>query len=215
MYNIFYSCSCKWTLMLQVYYDMIQNVTNIVYRNQATNIKVSKIKKRYVTEIHCHMCPIFFEYLLYIQHRYCSYMQPLLFETFKRHSKAKGRISKRVFQEKKAREIFRKTNIFYPLICTRTCTYQGVKNVRFSENFTCFLFLKHPFWDSPFCLITDEFLYLIVKIMYDKSLIYNKWFFYLKKNNVRCAKYSEFVFLVNSQNSNSVTSSLTSLSTRS
>ena len=33
---------------------------------------------------------------------------------------AKGRISKRVFQENKARQIFRKTNISYPLIRTRT-----------------------------------------------------------------------------------------------
>ena len=47
-------------------------------------------------------------------------------------NKAKGRISKRVFQENKARQIFRKTNISYPLIRT------------------------HPFWDSTFCLITDE-----------------------------------------------------------
>ena len=36
-------------------------------------------------------------------------------------NKAKGRISKQVFQENKARQIFRKTNISYPLI--RTCTY--------------------------------------------------------------------------------------------
>ena len=28
----------------------------------------------------------------------------------------------------------------------------------FSENLTCFVFLKHPFWDSPFCLITDDLL---------------------------------------------------------
>ena len=34
--------------------------------------------------------------------------------------------------------------------------YQGVRNVRFSWNLTCFVFLKQPFWDSPFCLITDE-----------------------------------------------------------
>ena len=34
-------------------------------------------------------------------------------------NKAKGRISKRVFHENKARQIFRKTNIFYPLIRTR------------------------------------------------------------------------------------------------
>ena len=36
--------------------------------------------------------------------------------------------------------------------------YQGVRNVRFSENLMCFVFLKHPFRDLPFCLITDELL---------------------------------------------------------
>ena len=55
--------------------------------------------------------------------------------------KAKGQISKRVFQENKARQIFRKTNISNPLIRTHAC----------------FVFLKHPFWDSPFSLITDYF----------------------------------------------------------
>ena len=34
-------------------------------------------------------------------------------------------IAKRVFQESKARQIFRKTNISYPLIRTHTCAYQG------------------------------------------------------------------------------------------
>ena len=38
-------------------------------------------------------------------------------------NKAKGRISKRVFQENKARQIFRKTNISYSLI--RTLTFFG------------------------------------------------------------------------------------------
>ena len=37
-------------------------------------------------------------------------------------NKGKGRISKRL-QENKARQIFRKTNISYPLIRTHTCTY--------------------------------------------------------------------------------------------
>ena len=32
----------------------------------------------------------------------------------------------------------------------------GVRNVRFSENLACLVCLKHPRWDSPFCLITDE-----------------------------------------------------------
>ena len=67
----------------------------------------------------------------------------------------KGRISKRVFQENKARQIFCKTNISYPLIRTRTCTYQVVRNIRFAKKFRVLFFLKHPFWDSSFCLITD------------------------------------------------------------
>ena len=68
---------------------------------------------------------------------------------------AKGRISKRRKQEYKARQIFGKTNMFYPLIRTRACAYQGVKsvrfsyqgvtNVRFSENVESFVFLLPPF----------------------------------------------------------------------
>ena len=82
-------------------------------------------------------------------------------------NKAKGRISKRVFQKSKAHQIFRKTNISYPLIRTRTCTYQGVRNLRYSEHLVCFVFLKHLFWDSPSCLITvfcPFFLYIKLSI---------------------------------------------------
>ena len=60
-------------------------------------------------------------------------------------NKAKGRISKPVFQESKARQNFRKTNISYTLIRTSTCAYQEVRNVCFSEILACFAFLKHPF----------------------------------------------------------------------
>ena len=35
-------------------------------------------------------------------------------------------------------------------------TYQTVRNVPFSENLACFVFLWQPFWDSAFCLITDD-----------------------------------------------------------
>ena len=59
-------------------------------------------------------------------------------------NKAKERIWKRVFQENKARQIS-------PLINTGF----------FSKNSTCFAFLKHPFSDLPFCLITDDFIYRI------------------------------------------------------
>ena len=90
-------------------------------------------------------------------------------------NKTKGRISKRVFQENKARQIFWKTNISYPLKSTDTCGYQGVRNVRFSENLACFVFLKHPFWDSPFCLITNEFtVNLLKKNLRDYSFL--GWF---------------------------------------
>ena len=36
------------------------------------------------------------------------------------------------------------------------CVSEGKKSSFFGK-FCVFLFLKHPFWDSPFCLITDEF----------------------------------------------------------
>ena len=95
--------------------------------------------------------------------------------------------SKRVFRENKARQIFRKTNISYlviqnkarqilrktntsyPLI--RTCTYHRVKNVRFSENLACFVFLKHPFWDWPFCHITDD----LVETKIEHSTLYSNY----------------------------------------
>ena len=38
------------------------------------------------------------------------------------------------------RKIFRKANISNPLIRTRTCAYQGVRNVSFSENFAYVLY---------------------------------------------------------------------------
>ena len=60
---------------------------------------------------------------------------------------AKGRISKWVYQQNKAGQIFRKKNI-----------YQEVRNVRVSKNLTCFVFFKHPLWDLLFCLITNDFI---------------------------------------------------------
>ena len=60
-------------------------------------------------------------------------------------NKAKGQILKRVFQENKVRQIIRKTNISYPLIRTRTCACQGLRNVRFSEKLACFVFFKNQF----------------------------------------------------------------------
>ena len=89
-----------------------------------------------------------------------------------------------VFQENKADQIFRKTNSSYLLIRTRTCAHQGVRNVSFSENLTCFLLLKHLFWDSPFCLISDDY----VKIAVFCWNIFNKNIAKLVINNVVCEK---------------------------
>ena len=44
--------------------------------------------------------------------------------------KAKWSILKRVFQENKARQIFRKTNISYPLIRPNTCEEIGTGRVK-------------------------------------------------------------------------------------
>ena len=72
-------------------------------------------------------------------------------------NKKKGWISKRVFQEKKACQIFQKMIISYTMIHIRPFAYKGgVRNVPFLKNLACFVFLKHPLWDSPFCLITDQ-----------------------------------------------------------
>ena len=49
-----------------------------------------------------------------------------------------------------------KSVYFLPLISTGTCAYQGVRNVPFSENLGCFVFLKHPFRDLLFCFIANK-----------------------------------------------------------
>ena len=36
------------------------------------------------------------------------------------------------------------------MLLETTLAYQVVRNVRFLKNFACFVFLKHPFWYSPF-----------------------------------------------------------------
>ena len=105
---------------------------------------------------HCLRFYIAFFLLLTKSYQVLQYSKPKLNFV---GNKAKGRISKWMFQENKAGQIFRKTNISYPLISTRTCAYQGVRNVRFSEILACFVSLKDSFWDSPFWLITDNLIH--------------------------------------------------------
>ena len=62
----------------------------------------------------------------------------------------------RCFKKTKHTQLSKKTEHFLPLIRTRTCPYQGLRNVHFFGNLACFDFLEHPFWDSHFCLINDD-----------------------------------------------------------
>ena len=64
----------------------------------------------------------------------------------------KEQISKRVFQENKARQIFRKTNISYPMILTRTFASQGVKKCSFFGKFSALFSWNTSFKFRPFAL---------------------------------------------------------------
>ena len=62
-------------------------------------------------------------------------------------------------------KIFRKTNISNPLIRTRTCAYQGVRNVSFSKNFASVL----NGWPFSGIICHQHFLWLIDSIYKRKA----------------------------------------------
>ena len=89
-------------------------------------------------------------------------------------NKAKERISKRVFQENKARQISLKTNISYPLIRTCTCDYQGVKNVRSQKIWRALFSWNTRFEIRPFALLPALFeLFTITNVSYKKVSLHN------------------------------------------
>ena len=49
--------------------------------------------------------------------------------------------------------------------------YQGIRKVLFSETLACFVFLKYPFWDSPFCLITGELGFNVKFSIFDNNVL--------------------------------------------
>ena len=109
--------------------------------------------------------------------RFCCTPQDVLDINFTyRQYKAKARISKRLFQENKAHQIFRKTKISYPLhthvrdcvsrkqstpktnisyslIRTRTCAYHGVRNVPFQKIWRALFSWNTHFEIRPFALL--------------------------------------------------------------
>ena len=58
-------------------------------------------------------------------------------------NKEKRWFSKRVLKENKHAKCFKNKFFYisYPLLCTRTCAYHGLRNVFFSENLAYFVFL--------------------------------------------------------------------------
>ena len=89
-------------------------------------------------------------------------------------NKAKGRLSKRVFQENKTCQIFQKKNISYPLICTHTCAYQGVRNVR-----VCFLetsVLRFALLPNYQCFDAHSFSSSLFTIKISGSWVYSSLF---------------------------------------
>ena len=73
-----------------------------------------------------------------------QHLQVEFLETFV-DNKAKGRISKRVFKENKARPNFPKNEHFLPHDTNMLVRVSGGKRCFFSENLACFIFLARPF----------------------------------------------------------------------
>ena len=60
------------------------------------------------------------------------------------NKRKKANLKTYVTRKKKHTKFSEKTSISYPLICTRTCVYQGV---RLSENLVCLFFFATPLSD--------------------------------------------------------------------
>ena len=70
---------------------------------------------------------------------------------------AKWQISKQVLQENKARQIFqKKTNIFYLMIRTRTCAFQGGKKCSFIGKFGVLFSCNTHFKIGPFAFLPTD-----------------------------------------------------------
>ena len=88
----------------------------------------------------------------------------------------KGESQNGCFKKTKHVKFSEKTNISNPLIRTPTCAYQGVRNFRF---------FGKTFWDSPFCLITDDIRYPLLQFQSWKKEVN----FFLVTSTGRCSFY--------------------------
>ena len=87
------------------------------------------------------------DFMLHLYQSGNSYLRRVFFTFLSNQfvgNKAEGRISKRVIQENKACQIFRKTNVFYPLISTRYVCVSGGKKCSLFGKFDMPCFLDAP-----------------------------------------------------------------------
>ena len=101
------------------------------------------------------------------------------------------------FKKNKACQVFRKTNFSYPLIRTRACSYQGVRNVCFQKIWPALFFLKHPFRDSPFLPYLRRILwiYRIIHLMFQRKYSHEQIWFEI--HNFKKFQNSNFIILRN------------------
>ena len=76
--------------------------------------------------------------------RICTQVNIIVATTYFVGNKAKGRISKPLFQENKAHHVFQKTNISYPLIRTHVYVSGGKKCSFFGKFGVLFFLLETP-----------------------------------------------------------------------
>ena len=70
-------------------------------------------------------------------------------------NKTKGESQNGCFKKTKAKFSKKNEHLLLPDTHKYVCV-SGGKKCSFSENLACLVFLKNPFWDSTFCLITDD-----------------------------------------------------------
>ena len=68
------------------------------------------------------------------------------------------------------------SNYLFPWIAVESLWEIGIKNVRFSENLECFVFLKHLFWDSPFWLTSVPWTFPLLTAHFNFSNIARRKF---------------------------------------
>ena len=74
----------------------------------------------------------------------------------------KGKSQNGCYKKTKHAKFSEKQTFFTP--------YQGVRNVCFLENLTYFVFLYHPFWDLPFCFVTDNLVHFFLMFPFTSML---------------------------------------------